>query len=980
MKKTTALFTLAALLAGGTYWYADHHNSKIDFNEQIRPILNKNCLACHGGVKKSSGFSLLFPEEAYAKAKSGKYAIVPGDAAASEMMRRIKAHDPEERMPLDKPPLSQEEIDLLARWIDQGAEWDRHWAYNAPTEPPVPARAWWKRFTDSVPPQLHNPIDHFVVAQLDQVGLAQSPEADKKVLARRVALDLTGLPPTPEQVKAFLADRSPRAYETLVDSLLASPHYGERWAGTWLDLARYADSKGYEKDGYRNIWAFRDYAIRSFNADKPFDQFTTEQIAGDLLPQPTEEQLVATAFHRNTMNNDEGGTDDEEFRTAEVLDRVNTTWDVWQGTTFACIQCHSHPYDPIRHEEYYKFLAFFNNTQDYDRPDDLPLLRTYKEADQAKMRPLIEFIEQRENREASPTLAQNAPPSSNFIPAKNPPPGHGQLAAFNDARTEHGLSNFALRRRLALLPRLSAQEFDEYHRVQVRNGVLGYIRHGSWVMYRNLDLSQVNEIGFEYFATTTGGEVEVRLDQVDGPLVAKATLPPNNPSSIGWWDTKVKLSTVKAPFKAVSGPHNVYFVFQCANTKYNNTMRNDSGDEFLGPFQIRQFFLNRPGHTWGKMETTLARAKDSLAKFNAVTTPIMRDLPPGRERTSHVFVRGNWLTPGDKVTPNVPQSLGGLPTGAPANRLGLAQWMTNSQNPLTARVAVNRFWEQVFGTGLVETLEDFGSQGAKPSHPQLLDWLAVKFQTEYKWSVKRLLKEMVMSATYRQSSVASPQAQALDPANRYLSYAPRTRLSAEQVRDQALAVSGLLSRKMYGPSVMPLQPEGVWQVVYSGQQWQTSQGEDANRRALYTYWRRSSPYPSLMAYDAPSREFCLPRRIRTNTPLQALTSLNDTVAIINARGLVQLAWRQSPGAAPAKVISAAYETALISSPSPRELATLEKLYQQALANFQADPAAAEALAGPAPATGTPALPAQQRAAYTLVANAIMNLDRFVVKE
>ncbi len=938
-----------------TYLVWGAMSPKVSYNHDIRPIINKNCIACHGGVKKSGGVSFLFPEDAYAKGKSGRAAIVPGDPAASEMIRRITSHDPEMRMPLDGQPLPSDQIDLLKRWIEEGAKWEDHWAYVPPQLPKIPAagQGW-----------AQNPIDHFVAEKLAEKQLSHAAQADRRTLIRRVSLDLIGLPPTLAQVNRFVADQSPNAYEKVVDSLLASPAYGERWAGMWLDMARYADSKGYEKDQYRSIWQFRDYVIRAFNADKPFDQFTTEQLAGDLLPNPTEEQLVATAFHRNTMNNDEGGTDDEEFRTAEILDRVNTTWDVWQGTSFACIQCHSHPYDPIRHEEYYKYLAFFNNTQDYDRPDDLPLLRVYADSDKVKMADLIQWIEQKDK----PANAQVFQKVKQGITTPHPP----IRQVLSDTRTQHGLSAFAQRRRQALLPRLSAQEFDEYERVQTRFGMLGYIRHQSFVMYRGMDLSQIDNIGVEYFSNTTGGEIEIRIDKPDGPLLGTAMLPVTDPKG-SLWNKEAKWKITSTKIVPQTGQHDVYFVFKCEKTKYNTDMRNDSGDEFLGPYEIKNFYLNPTGRAWPQLDKQLVGLKDSLAKFMPITTPILRELPAGRERTTKMFVRGNWMVPGTTVKPDVPQSLGGL-KGRPANRLGLAQWMHSPENPLTARVLVNRFWEQLFGVGLVETLEDLGSQGAKPSHPELLDWLAVQLRDEYKWSMKRLLKQIVLSATYQQSAVATPEALERDPANHYLSHAPRVRMSAEQLRDQSLAVSGLLSHKMYGPSVMPPQPEGVWQVVYSGSAWKTSQGEDRYRRALYTYWRRSSPYPSLLAYDAPSREFCVSRRIRTNTPLQALVSLNDTVSLENARFLAKRAIQAVPSGEVKAVIERAYEIAMIRQPAPQSVAALQKLYQKSVADFSKDPEGAAELSGQAKEK------AVELAAYTLVCNAIMNLDAFVVKD
>jgi len=488
--------------------------------------------------------------------------------------------------------------------------------------------------------------------------------------------------------ESFIADPSSEAYQQLVDGLLASEHYGEKWASFWLDLARYADSQGYQKDNLRpTMWMYRDWVIDAFNKDMPFDQFTIEQLAGDLLPEPSDNQILATAFHRNTMNNDEGGTDDEEFRVAAVLDRVSTTFEVWQGTTLSCVQCHTHPYDPIKHEEYYNVYAYFNNTRDNDLTNDEP----------------------------------NA--------------------------------------------------------------------------------------------------------------------------------------------KLLSGPQ--------------KTLKADFG------IQIKQFKADED--TVSKAYRT---AVNSYMNIRPVKVPIMKELSSDSSRTSHVFVRGNWLVHGEKVEPAVPRALNNS-TANPSNRLELAEWLTDSENPLTARVVVNRFWEQLFGLGLVETLEDFGSQGSPPVHPELLDWLAVQLAQKHNWSVKSMLKQMVMSATYRQSSKVNPQLLELDPYNKLLARGPRVRLSAEQIRDQALEVSGLLNNRVYGPNVMTSLPEGVWNVIrHVGGGWKTSiQPKDQNRRALYTFWRRVSPYPSMMSFDATSREFCVSRRIRTNTPLQAFVTLNDPVFFVAAQSL-----------------------------------------------------------------------------------------------
>ena len=652
--------------------------SAIDYNLHVRPIINKNCIVCHGGVKKSSNLSFLFREEALAVNKSGKRAIVPGDVANSEMIARIKNHDPEERMPLDHDPLSKKEIEILTKWIEQGAEWKDHWAFMPPQPtalPKVENKDW-----------VNNPIDQFILARLEDEGLLPSEQADKTTLIRRVSLDLIGMPPSIEELNAFLSDDSDDAYEKLVDRLLASPHFGERWTTMWLDLARYADTKGYQKDLHREIWKYRDWVIDAFNQDKPFDEFTIEQLAGDLIPNASKDQLIATAFHRNSLTNDESGTDNEEFRVSAVLDRVNTTWEVWQGTTFGCTQCHSHPYDPFRQEEYYQFFAAFNNTSDADLQPEVPFMDVYSKEDEAKIDSIKNWI------------AENGNSSS---------------------------------------------------------------------------------------------------------------------------------------------------------------------------------------------------AKKQLDNIKPTKLPIMKELADENRRETFVFTKGNWMDKGKAVKSGVPELMPPLAEGDQADRMGMAKWLVSGQNPLTSRVVANRFWAQLFGKGIVESLEDFGSQGMRPTHPELLDWLALQFQEDLNWSMKSLLKLMVTSATYKQSSKVNPEGLERDPYNDLLSRAPRVRLSAEQVRDQALAVAGLLSKKMFGPSVMPYQPEGVWKVISSNAKWIISEGENTYRRAIYTYWRRTSPYPSMMSFDSNSREVCVSRRINTNTPLQALVTLNDPVYIEAANALADLTAQQS---------------------------------------------------------------------------------------
>jgi hypothetical protein len=572
-----------------------------------------------------------------------------------------------------------------------------------------------------------NEIDLFILSKLEEEDLEPSKEADKRTLIRRVSMDVTGLPPSTEEVENFLNDMSENAYEKLVDRLLDSKHYGERWAAMWMDLARYADSKGYEKDGHREMWKFRDWLIDAFNENIGFDEFTIQQLAGDLLPESNAKNQIATAFHRNTMNNDEGGTIDEEYRMAAVIDRVNTTWDVWQGTTFACVQCHSHPYDPFLHKEYYEFLSFFNNSADADKPSEIPNLTVFTKAEEQQLKEM---------------------------------------------------------------------------------------------------------------------------------------------------DSKIALLKERA--------------------------------------------------SKGKELQDILKEKENI---KGSQLPIMEELTDENKRLTQVFIKGNRLDLGDTVQSNVPKLLPNLPQGAPANRLGMAQWLVAEDNPLTSRVAVNRFWSQLFGKGIVETEEDFGSQGFKPSHPELIDWLAIEFQYNLKWDIKALLKLIVTSATYKQSSEISPELLEKDPANYLLARGARVRLTAEQVRDQTLKVSGLLSDRMFGKSVMPYQPEGVWQTVYSGTVWKVSEGEDAYRRALYTYWRRTSPYPSMISFDSPSREVCVIRRLPTNTPLQALVTLNDPVYIEAANALGEL--MEKEGTSPEEKISKGYELAMGQLPEEHQIKVLKSLYDAA---------------------------------------------------
>jgi hypothetical protein len=680
------------------------------------------------------------------------------------------------------------------------------------------------------------------LARLAREGLEPSAEADPAALMRRVALDLTGLPPTGEEWESGRVGEGEKAYEAYVDRLFASPAYGEHWAHLWLDLARYADSAGYADDPPRTIWLFRDYVIRALNANVPLDQFTIEQIAGDLLTNPTQDQLIATAFHRNTLTNNEGGTNDEEFRNVAIVDRVNTTLAVWMGTTMACAQCHNHKYDPISQEDYFRFFALFNNTEDADKKDESPILALWSEEQERQKAAWAMEIKELEG-----TL-------SNVTPEL-----------------------------------LDAQK--------------------KW---------------------------EGEFPQEEAELL----LTPDN-----------ILALLSKP------AHERNEAQQAELTKY--------------------YLSIAPSRHAGRQR--LASLKKQLAEMKpAASVPIMREVPDKQRRVTKIQRRGNFLELDKEVSPGTPASFHSLPEGAAVDRLAMARWLVDENNPLTARVFANRFWEQLFGIGIVTTSEEFGSQGELPSHAELLDWLATEL-IRLKWDQKAFLKKIVMSATYRQSARVTPELAARDPDNRLLGRGPRVRLSAEMVRDQALAVSGLLSPKMYGPPVKPPQPTlGLTAAFGSGIDWQSSKGEDKYRRALYTTWRRSNPYPSMSAFDAPNREVCTVRRVRTNTPLQALVTLNDPVYIEAAQALARRIVAKG-GATPQQQVAFAVRVCLAREPMAAEAERLSGFYQDALVEFRAEQDAAQKMAteplGPAP-EGTDLA---ELAAWTVVANVLLNLDEMLMK-
>ena len=911
-KKLWILATLIIIV--GCSFVLLTHRSPVDFTSQVKPIINKNCITCHGGVRQKGGFSLLFREEALAKTKSGKYGIVPGDVGKSEMIRRLSLKDPEERMPYKHDKLGAQEIETLTRWVKEGAKWGRHWAYEPVKATPLPSQNSFFSFLKSDKKQVRNEVDEFIKAKLDEQDLTPSPEASKNVLLRRVSLDIIGMPAPDNIAKKYLNDSGEHAYETLVDSLLALPSYGEKWTSMWLDLARYADTKGYERDDSRSIWAYRDWLIKAFNSDKPYDKFLIEQMAGDLLPDATDEQFIATAFHRNSMTNDEGGTDNEEFRTSAVMDRINTTWQATMGTTFACVQCHSHPYDPFKHEDYYKFMAFFNNSRDEDTYADYPLLRQYNDSMQQKVDEVVNWV-------TTNVASQKAHEVKSFLKTWEP--------AYNSLTCDS----------------FTNSELNDTKWLAFRNNATCRLQH--------VYLQNKQELIYRYQAKGPGGVWQIHLDHPDGKIIAKVPLKPTK----GW-------AITKTPLNVTDGLHDLYFTY------VNNNLKKPTDNGAM--FDWFYFTEGFPGI--GKADyKKMSEQYWSLLSTNVPATPVMVDNPDFMKRSTYVFDRGNWLVKTNEVTADVPQSLNPFPAKAPRNRLGLAMWLTSKQNPLTARTMVNRVWEQLFGTGLAETLEDFGSQGISPTHPELLDWLSYRFMNDYNWSTKQLIKLVVMSATYRQDSKISPDILKKDPYNKYYARGARVRLSGEQLRDQALCISGLLSDKMYGPSVFPYQPNGIWSSPYNGSKWVQSKDEDQYRRALYTYWKRSSAYPSMLTFDGVSREVCTVRRIRTNTPLQALTSLNDSANIDIARHFARR-MQDIGGSVAGNQINKGYNIATNNSLNEDSKKALINLYGKAYERFKDDPDNTCKMNG---GNGYPN--DAETAALTVVANAILNLDEVVTK-
>ena len=1000
-----------------------------DLVKEIQPIFQARCTRCHGADLQRNSLRLDSRTGALRGGLSGAV-IVPGKSDASLMIQRLLGKITP-RMPFEGPPLPEAEIARIRAWIDAGATGPaeavaaekRHWAYVKPerAQPPTVRNEAWVR----------NPIDRFVLARLEKEGLGPAPEAEKATLIRRVSLDLVGLPPSPAEVDAFLADASPEAYEKVVDRLLASPHYGERWARPWLDLARYADTNGYEKDRRRTAWKYRDWVIGSLNADMPFRQFTIEQFAGDMLPSSTVDQQIATGFHRNTLLNQEGGIDVEEARWETLVDRVNTTASVWMGSTLACAQCHNHKFDPFSQRDYYRMLAFFNNA-DYqvhglgpvttDKWIDEPELEL-PTPEQAVKRDAIEAeIARRQVRLDTPTPELAAAQAAWERDRRAPAPAWTVLKP-SRATAENG-TTLTVAADGSVLASGERPDRDTYTLVArtrlagitaVRLEALadppdpvGRADAGTFFLTR-FRLAVRPPQGKATAVVLARGEADHM--ESNRPLVGALDDDPATGWGV-WPETDRSHVAVFQTREPVGGPEGAVLVVTLEHAgKQGQTLRHfrlsvtTSVRPFGGiglPEPLRAILGTRGADRTPEQKKQLAEHYRSIApilepdrrRLRALrkerselpipTAMILRERTGFERPKTQLRIRGSYMSPGETVYAGVPASLHALPDEAPTNRLGLALWLASDENPLTPRVTVNRAWEAFFGRGLVETSEDFGTQGERPTHPELLDWLATEFVREAT-RFKALHRLIVTSASYRQSSRATPALIEKDPYNRLLARGPRFRLEAEMVRDAALAASGQLSEKVGGPSVFPDQPEGIWDNPYSDDKWVTSEAEDRYRRSLYTFVRRTAPYPMLTTFDAPSREFCTVRRVRTNTPLQSLTTLNDPAFFTAARALAGRVLREA-GPTAGERADYAFRLCNARRPGADERARLLAFREQQLERLRRDPEAARAIVGlPAPGgspagdEGGPADPAE-RAAWTMVANVVLNLDETLTKE
>ncbi len=1009
-------------------------DDRIDFNRDVRPILSDTCYKCHGPDtnERQAGLRLDQQESAQGQAESGAIAVVPGKIKESELVRRITSEDEAERMPpLDSgKKLTAAQIATLTKWIEQGAEWKGHWSFIRPERGELPKVAHEAAAI--------NPIDRFILKRVEATGLKPSPEADKTTLIRRATFDLTGLPPTPAEMDAFLADNEPGAYERMIDRLLASERYGEHMARYWLDLVRYGDTHGLHLDNERTLWKYREWVINAFNQNKHFDEFTIEQLAGDLLPNPTIEQRIATGFNRCNVTTSEGGSINEEVLVRYAVDRTETMSTIFMGLTLGCAVCHDHKFDPVTQKEFYQLYAFYNAAADAAMDGNAiappPIIKVptpemtarLQELDQqiaAARTQVTDALAKVQYTDPGPSEAQKTAEPTEYVWIEDAAPKGAQLQGDSEwefvsapnhpvqsgekstRREAGGLSQHFF---TGANPGLKIGEGDKLFAycyidpAKPAKTVMLQFNDGTWehrafwgedaIPFGSGDTDGHRPRGA---LPETGKWVRLEVDAATVGLKPGATLNGWAFTQFGgqvYWDhagivTKTpqdgqsfeSLAAWDAYEKSLeksSVPQNVRDAIKVETDK-----RSDDQKKL-----IREYFLQSIYPGTRAAFDPLNRQIDDLTKQRTDTdnaipmTMVMEDLPQPRD--TFILKRGEYDKPGEKVSANVPQVFPPLSDEAPRNRLGLARWLVDPAHPLTARVTVNRIWQQFFGTGIVKTAEDFGSQGEWPTHPELLDWLAVDF-VESGWDVKRLVKLIVMSGTYRQSSHVTPELLQQDPDNVLLARGPRFRLDAEAVRDSALSVSGLLVEHVGGKSVKPYQPPGIWEAVAfvgsTTQNYKRDDGEALYRRSLYTFWKRTAPPPSLMAFDAPSRETCVARRARTNTPLQALVLMNDVQYVEASRKLAARMITEG-GAAALDQLAYGFRLCTARQPNEKELKVLERIHAAQLAHYQAHPDAAGKLLAIGESQLADSLDPPKHAAMTMMANLILNLDETITKE
>jgi hypothetical protein len=1019
----------------------------VDFGRDVLPILSDKCFHCHGPDARARKANLRFDtKEGAFRLRKGKSVIVPGDSAASELVRRITSDDEGERMP---PPesnrtLTPAQIDVLRRWVEEGAKWGVPWAFAPPCRPavPRPRMGGWVR----------DDLDAFILTRLEAAGLRPSPEASRATWLRRVTLDLTGLPPTLVEIDAFLADTSANAYEKVVDRLLASPRYGERMAGPWLDLARYADTHGYQMDRYRAMWPWRDWVVSAFNRNLPYDQFVTWQLAGDLLPGATKEQRLATAFNRLHMQNEEGGVVEEEFRVAYVVDRVNTFGTAFLGLTFDCTRCHDHKYDPLRQKDYYSLFSFFQNidesgqTSYFTNSMPVPTLLLSDDASDAKLAALREQIRAKERQleeergRAQPAFEEwlrhrpnNLTPAglvgsfafeeiksnqvANGADAKKPAhavegpklvPGKvGRAVELNGENGFNfpGIGHFSRVDPFSLslwlrtpshAPRFVVAHHSKApidagsrgYELLLENGRVALGLHHMWprnslkvVTKKAIPINTWTHMTVTYDGSSRAAGARVYLEGAPAALeVVRDGLFKDITYESGEPDLALGFRFRDNGFKG--GQVDEFCVYNRMLTALEaahlaTSPQRQQGEDAPTTEQLRDYYFSTVHEPARKLREELhALRKQERDIVQPITeVMVMEEMP--QPKPAYILKRGAYDAHGERVTANTPASLPPFPVDQPRNRLGLARWLLSPDHPLTSRVAVNRLWQMMFGKGLVETSDNFGSQGAPPTHPELLDWLARDF-TDHGWDIKRMLKKIALSATYRQSSRTTPELLARDPDNRLLARAPVRRLTAEMLRDQALAVSGLLVEKLGGPSVKPYQPDGLWAVAMGSPRYDRARGPDLYRRSLYTFWKRTVPHPAMVTFDAAERNVCIVRRQSTSTPLQALALLNDPQIVEAARFLGQRMLREG-GATPREQVAWLFRTATGRTATERERDVLMRLLAEQRELFKADPQAATKLLAVGDARNEPKLDTVDVAASAVLALTVLNHDEAVMR-